>query len=76
MCVCFIQIEDSDNRTRQQRKDVKELVVVFDNNRSSVNDSSVTTDNSLRFVGLLPPLDAPHYMRKHEWAPYREECFD
>lgn len=22
--------------------------------------------------GLLPPLDAPHHLRKHEWAPYRE----
>ncbi|XP_022866971.1 putative methyltransferase C9orf114 homolog isoform X3 [Olea europaea var. sylvestris] len=35
--------------------------------------------NSLRFVGLLPPLDAPHHLRKHEWASYREEfgtrCF-
>ncbi|KAD5317849.1 hypothetical protein E3N88_17795 [Mikania micrantha] len=30
--------------------------------------------NSLRFVGLLPPLDAPHHLRKHEWAPYREGC--
>ncbi|KAG9151109.1 hypothetical protein Leryth_002682 [Lithospermum erythrorhizon] len=28
--------------------------------------------NSLRCVGLLPPLDAPHHLRKHEWAPYRE----
>ncbi|XP_050220272.1 uncharacterized protein LOC126670561 [Mercurialis annua] len=28
--------------------------------------------NSLRFVGLLPPLDAPHHVRKHEWVPYRE----
>ncbi|KAG4907744.1 hypothetical protein AAZX31_20G130900 [Glycine max] len=28
--------------------------------------------NSLRFVGLLPPLDAPHHLRKHEWFPYRE----
>ncbi|KAL5782555.1 hypothetical protein ACOSP7_007584 [Xanthoceras sorbifolium] len=28
--------------------------------------------SSLRFVGLLPPLDAPHHLRKHEWAPYRE----
>nr|CAD1817200.1 unnamed protein product [Ananas comosus var. bracteatus] len=27
---------------------------------------------SLRFVGLLPPLDAPHHVRKHEWSPYRE----
>jgi len=26
----------------------------------------------LRFVGVLPPLDAPHHLRKHEWAPYRE----
>ncbi|PPR97958.1 hypothetical protein GOBAR_AA22713 [Gossypium barbadense] len=23
--------------------------------------------------GMLPPLDAPHHLRKHEWAPYREE---
>ncbi|XP_016720666.2 putative methyltransferase C9orf114 homolog isoform X2 [Gossypium hirsutum] len=22
--------------------------------------------------GMLPPLDAPHHLRKHEWAPYRE----
>lgn len=22
--------------------------------------------------GLLPPLDAPHHLRRHEWAPYRE----
>lgn len=22
--------------------------------------------------GLLPPLDAPHHVRKHEWSPYRE----
>nr|GLL46626.1 putative methyltransferase C9orf114 [Ipomoea trifida] len=28
--------------------------------------------NNLRFVGSLPPLDAPHHLRKHEWAPYRE----
>ncbi|KDP40140.1 hypothetical protein JCGZ_02138 [Jatropha curcas] len=28
--------------------------------------------NSLRFVGLLPPLDAPHHLRKHEWATFRE----
>lgn len=28
--------------------------------------------NSLKFVGLLPPLDAPHHLRKHEWGPYRE----
>ncbi|KAL4642547.1 hypothetical protein ACB092_02G026700, partial [Castanea dentata] len=28
--------------------------------------------NSLRYVGVLPPLDAPHHLRKHEWAPYRE----
>ncbi|CAN6452304.1 unnamed protein product [Victoria cruziana] len=28
--------------------------------------------NSLRFVGLLPPLDAPHHVRKHEWLPFRE----
>ncbi|CAH9091497.1 unnamed protein product [Cuscuta europaea] len=28
--------------------------------------------NNLRYVGSLPPLDAPHHLRKHEWAPYRE----
>ncbi|KAJ4833776.1 hypothetical protein Tsubulata_912653 [Turnera subulata] len=28
--------------------------------------------NSLRVVGMLPPLDAPHHLRKHEWAPFRE----
>lgn len=28
--------------------------------------------NSLRFVGMLPPLDAPHHLRKHEWAAFRE----
>ncbi|RVX22114.1 putative methyltransferase C9orf114 [Vitis vinifera] len=28
--------------------------------------------NSLKFVGMLPPLDAPHHLRKHEWGPYRE----
>lgn len=28
--------------------------------------------DSLRLVGLLPPLDAPHHLRKHEWGPYRE----
>ncbi|CAL0300413.1 unnamed protein product [Lupinus luteus] len=28
--------------------------------------------NNLRFVGLLPPLDAPHHLRKHEWGSYRE----
>ncbi|XP_020254388.1 putative methyltransferase C9orf114 homolog isoform X2 [Asparagus officinalis] len=28
--------------------------------------------NNLKFVGLLPPLDAPHHVRKHEWSPYRE----
>ncbi|KAI3786746.1 hypothetical protein L1987_40672 [Smallanthus sonchifolius] len=32
--------------------------------------------NSLRFVGLLPSLDAPHHLRKHEWAPYREGLGD
>ncbi|WOK96815.1 methyltransferase isoform X1 [Canna indica] len=26
----------------------------------------------LKFVGLLPPLDAPHHLRKHEWCPFRE----
>ncbi|KAL9352805.1 hypothetical protein Peur_055485 [Populus x canadensis] len=28
--------------------------------------------NHLRFVGMLPPLDAPHHLRKHEWAPFKE----
>ncbi|GLU08843.1 hypothetical protein SLE2022_257280 [Rubroshorea leprosula] len=28
--------------------------------------------SNLRFVGMLPPLDAPHHLRKHEWATYRE----
>ncbi|KMZ67922.1 hypothetical protein ZOSMA_252G00230 [Zostera marina] len=28
--------------------------------------------NNLKYVGLLPPLDAPHHVRKHEWSPYRE----
>ncbi|KAF5752302.1 putative methyltransferase C9orf114 [Tripterygium wilfordii] len=28
--------------------------------------------NNLRFVGMLPPLDAPHHLRKHEWAQYRD----
>lgn len=28
--------------------------------------------NSLKLAGLLPPLDAPHHLRKHEWGPYRE----
>ncbi|KAJ8573726.1 hypothetical protein K7X08_010237 [Anisodus acutangulus] len=28
--------------------------------------------NNLRYVGSLPPLDGPHHLRKHEWAPYRE----
>ncbi|KAL9232834.1 hypothetical protein vseg_007898 [Gypsophila vaccaria] len=29
-------------------------------------------NNNLRFAGLLPPLDAPHHFRKHEWGAYRE----
>ncbi|CAH8365337.1 unnamed protein product [Eruca vesicaria subsp. sativa] len=28
--------------------------------------------NDLRFVGMLPPLDAPHHLRKHEWEQFRE----
>ncbi|VYS67323.1 unnamed protein product [Arabidopsis thaliana] len=28
--------------------------------------------NDLRYVGMLPPLDAPHHLRKHEWEQYRE----
>eukprot|EP00250_Pteridium_aquilinum_P016030 c22904_g1_i1 orf=298-1956(-) len=27
---------------------------------------------SLFSVGKLPPLDAPHHLRKHEWRPFRE----
>ncbi|KAL6884523.1 hypothetical protein ACP4OV_010459 [Aristida adscensionis] len=27
---------------------------------------------NLKFVGLLPPLDAPHHVRKHEWPMFRE----
>ncbi|KAH7365866.1 hypothetical protein KP509_18G050200 [Ceratopteris richardii] len=27
---------------------------------------------SLTSVGKLPPLDAPHHLRKHEWKPFRE----
>lgn len=34
--------------------------------------SLFTKHSGLRFVGLLPPLDAPHHLRKHEWASYRE----
>ncbi|URE17783.1 hypothetical protein MUK42_03493 [Musa troglodytarum] len=30
------------------------------------------THKSLKFVGLLPPLDAPHHLRKHEWCSFRE----
>ena len=26
--------------------------------------------NNLRYVGSLPPLDAPHQLRKHELTPY------
>lgn len=28
--------------------------------------------NNLKYVGLLPPLDAPHHVRKHEWSHFRE----
>ncbi|KAK1395223.1 putative RNA methyltransferase, nucleic acid-binding, alpha/beta knot methyltransferase [Heracleum sosnowskyi] len=28
--------------------------------------------NSLKLAGMLPPLDAPHHLRKHEWGTYRE----
>ncbi|OEL36729.1 putative methyltransferase C9orf114 [Dichanthelium oligosanthes] len=27
---------------------------------------------NLKYVGLLPPLDAPHHVRKHEWSEFRE----
>ncbi|KAL7247222.1 hypothetical protein ACSBR2_002190 [Camellia fascicularis] len=57
----------SDNRTRQQRKDVKELLA------SQI--ACVATIFRIE-EGLLPPLDAPHHLHKHEWAPYCEECFD
>jgi len=26
----------------------------------------------LRDAGLLPPLDAPHQPRSHEWTPFRD----
>lgn len=32
----------------------------------------VPRHSDLRHAGLLPPLDAPHHARKHEWVPYRE----
>jgi predicted SPOUT superfamily RNA methylase MTH1 len=34
----------------------------------------VPTSSNLKRVGLLPPLDAPHHPRQHEWAPFREGC--
>ncbi|VAI24284.1 unnamed protein product [Triticum turgidum subsp. durum] len=27
---------------------------------------------NFKYVGLLPPLDAPHHVRKHEWSEFRE----
>ncbi|KQK04438.1 putative methyltransferase C9orf114 [Brachypodium distachyon] len=27
---------------------------------------------NFKFVGLLPPLDAPHHVRRHEWSEFRE----
>ncbi|KAJ6771552.1 CLASS IV SAM-BINDING METHYLTRANSFERASE-RELATED [Salix koriyanagi] len=54
-------------------------VVVFDNKSSSEKEDPTylrkalfPKHNNLRFVGMLPPLDAPHHLRKHEWAPFRE----
>ncbi|KAJ6719215.1 CLASS IV SAM-BINDING METHYLTRANSFERASE-RELATED [Salix purpurea] len=58
-------------------------VVVFDNKSSSEKEDPTRLPqylrkalfpkhNNLRFVGMLPPLDAPHHLRKHEWAPFRE----
>ncbi|MCO5580951.1 hypothetical protein L7F22_034825 [Adiantum nelumboides] len=32
----------------------------------------IPMDRSLSSVGKLPPLDAPHHLRKHEWRPFRE----
>ena len=26
----------------------------------------------LKFAGLMPPLDATHHLRTHEWGTYRE----
>lgn len=32
----------------------------------------IPVHRSLGSVGSLPPLDAPHHLRKHEWHPFRE----
>lgn len=32
----------------------------------------IPVHKDLRRVGILPPLDAPHQPREHEWLPYRE----
>ncbi|KAL5995946.1 hypothetical protein ACLOJK_026019 [Asimina triloba] len=54
-------------------------VIVFDNKVSSADDSGVAesedagdSESGAPFLGMLPPLDAPHHLRRHEWAPYRE----
>ncbi|CAM8915084.1 unnamed protein product [Rhodiola kirilowii] len=57
-------------------------VVVFDSKSTSADEPEFTLettgeDSGAAFLirvllGMLPPLDAPHHLRKHEWAPYRE----
>jgi len=32
----------------------------------------IPVHKDLRFAGMLPPLDAPHQPRQHEWLEYRE----
>lgn len=43
----------------------------------SFNGSEVKVDFMFICIlqGMLPPLDAPHHLRKHEWAPFREGKF-
>lgn len=36
--------------------------------------SLIPMHSDLRFAGRLPPLDAPHHARAHEWPLYREGC--
>lgn len=36
------------------------------------NRALIPMHPSLRFAGILPPLDAPHHLRATEWSVYRE----